>query len=303
MTIATIATDSIERFTEELKILVDQLRRSTVQVRGHRNGIGSGVIWNADGVIVTNAHVIQGDLIEIELFDKRILQATVITKSLQRDLAALKVNATDLPGAPIGDSDQVRVGELAIAVGNPLGMVGAVTTGIVHNLGPTNFSRRHWIQADVQLAPGNSGGPLANAQGQVIGINTMIVDGKGFAVPSNIVQRFLQEKDQRPYLGVALQLVRVPRLGRRAFGLLITSVETGSPAEMAQLLVGDILIGVRSKLFRYPNELFYILENSNVGDGLSLDILRGSGAGADSSVRQLVADVVLCSKDLEARAA
>ncbi len=194
----TIATDSIERFTEELKTLADQLRCSTVQVRGHQDGIGSGVIWSADGVIVTNAHVIQGDSINIELSDRRVLQATVIAKSLQRDLAALKVNATDLPVAPIGDSDQVRVGELAIAIGNPLGMVGALTTGIVHNLGSTNFSRRHWIQADVQLAPGNSGGPLANAQGQVIGINTMIVDGKGFAVPSNVVQRFCRRKINVP---------------------------------------------------------------------------------------------------------
>jgi serine protease Do len=288
-------TFSTAQFTEEFAILAENLRRSTVQVRGGRDGVGSGVIWSSDGVIITNAHVIRGSNATIELSDQQILDAIVIARNDQRDLVALKIDATDLPAAPIGDADRLRVGELVFAVGNPFGLTGAVTTGIIHNGGSNSFSRRNWIQADVPLAPGNSGGPLANVQGQVIGINTMIVNGMGFAVPSHVVQQFLQNREHRPYLGVTLQFVRVPMQGRRSFGFLITGVEAGSPAATARLQMGDVLVGVRGRIFQHPNELFYILENSHQGDGLSLEILRGD--------RRLVAEVVLCSKDLEAKAA
>ncbi|UBF25040.1 trypsin-like peptidase domain-containing protein [Kovacikia minuta CCNUW1] len=286
---------STTELTKEFATLAEQLRRSTVQVRGYQDGIGSGVIWSPDGVVITNAHVIRGNSALVELFDGRVLEARVTARNDQRDLAALRVDSTDLPAATIGDSDRLRVGELVFAVGNPLGMTGAVTTGIIHNTGSSSFSRRHWIQADVQLAPGNSGGSLANAQGQVIGINTMIVNGMGFAIPSKGVQQFLHDQRNRPYLGVTLQPVRIRLRNRRAFGLLITAVEAGSPAATARLQMGDVLIGVRGRTFQHPNELFYILENSREGDGLLLEVLRGD--------RPFVAEVVLCSKDLEAKAA
>ncbi|MGA7937784.1 MAG: trypsin-like peptidase domain-containing protein [Kovacikia sp.] len=282
-------------FIQEFAALAEQLRRSTVQVRGRRDGVGSGVIWSPDGVMITNAHVVRGNSAAVELFDGRVWEAGVIARSDQRDLVALKVNATDLPAVTPGDSDRLRVGELVFAVGHPFGMTGAVTTGIVHNKGADSFSQRNWIQADVPLAPGNSGGPLANVQGQVIGINTMIVNGRGFAIPSKAVQRFLQSREPRPYLGVTLQFVRLPMRGRRSFGLLITEVEAGSPAATAKLQMGDVLIGVRGRVFQHPQELFYILENSHQGDGLGLEVLRGD--------RPLVVEVVLCSKDSEAKIA
>jgi serine protease Do len=296
-------TVSTAEFTEEFAALAEHLRRSTVQVRGRRDGVGSGVIWSPDGVIITNAHVIRGHNATVELSDGQVLDAIVTARNEQRDLVALKIDATDLPAATIGDSDRLRVGELVFAVGNPFGMTGAVTTGIIHYGSANSSRRRNWIQADIPLAPGNSGGPLANAHGQVIGINTMIVNGMGFAVPSHVVQQFLQNRGHRPYLGVTLQFVRVPMRGRRSFGLLITEVEAGSPAASAQLQVGDVVIGVRGRTFQHPNELFYMLENSHEGDSLSLEILRGGSVGADLSVRRLVAEVVLCSKDLEAKAA
>lgn len=280
----------------ELTAVTEELRRSNVQVRGRKRGVGSGVIWSSDGVIITNDHVVssRGNT-EVELADGRVLMATITARNPQRDLAALKVDATDLPAAQIGDSENLRVGELVLAIGNPLGLMGAVTTGIIHSVGTTEFSRRNWIQADIRLAPGNSGGALANVQGQVIGINTMIVNGRGFAVPSNVVQQFVSNYPTRPYLGVTLQPVLVAFNCRPGFGLLITEVEAGSPAEVAKLQVGDVLTGVRGIAFHKPNELFRILENSHVGDGLTLNFQRDG--------RQMVADVVLCSRVSSAEAA
>lgn len=279
--------------SQELGAIADRLRQFTVKVKERRGGVGSGVIWNADGVIITNAHVVRGSHTEIELFDGQVLSATVTNRNNLRDLVALKIPASNLTTATIGDSDAIRTGELVMAIGNPLGITGAITTGIIHNSGDKSFTHRNWIQADIALAPGNSGGPLINAQGQVIGINTMIVNGKGFAVPSNVVQQFLQSQHDRPYLGVSLQLVRLGR--RRGFGYLITEVELDSPAASAQLQPGDLLIGVRGSRFQTPNELFYILENSNSGDGLMLDVIRGD--------RSIVVDVVLWGKNSQTQAA
>jgi len=279
--------------TKELTTIADHLRRCTVQVRSGKSGAGSGVIWNENGVIITNAHVVNGTEVEVELSDKTVLNANVIARNAQRDLVALQIQANNWSVANVGDSDRLRVGEFVLAVGNPLGLVGAVTTGIIHTLGSTQH--QPWIQADVRLAPGNSGGALANAQGQVIGINTMIVNGCGFAIPSNVVQRFPNDQSDRPYLGVSLQPVMVPVDRRPAYGLLITEVESDSPAEAANLQTGDVLIGVRGALFQTPNELFEILEHSHTDDGLPLTVLRGG--------QRRVAEVIPYSREPEGVAA
>jgi serine protease Do len=167
--------------------IAESLRRSTVQVfNGRRAGSGSGLVWNRSGLVLTNAHVARSSTAEIELWDGRRFPAQVVLRDPWRDLALLRTTATDLHPAVIGDSDTARPGELVLAVGNPLGFSGALSTGVVHSIGPIRgMGRRPWIRAGVQLAPGNSGGPLANAQGHVIGINTAIVDGLGIAAPSN----------------------------------------------------------------------------------------------------------------------
>lgn len=281
--------------TEALATVAESVRRSTVQVQGNRNEAGSGVIWSDDGVIITNAHVIRGNQATVKLADGRVLSAHVTHRNAQRDLVALKVDATDLAAADLGNSDRLRVGEFVLAVGHPFGLARAVTTGIIHSLGTSKTRSRHWIQADIALAPGNSGGPLANAQGEVIGINTMIVDGRGFAIASNAVQRFLQQSNDRPYLGVTLQPMQLVWTGRRTPGWLITAIELNSPAAMAQLQIGDILIGVRGHLFQFANELMQILNHCYAGDGMQLNVLREG--------RPIVADVVLCNKDLDANAA
>ncbi len=177
----------------ELAAVAERLCRSTVQVLSARGGVGSGVIWDPDGLIITNAHVAHGSRATVKLLDGRVFEAAVTAKDPARDLAALKVEAADLLAATVGDSDALRVGELVLAVGNPLGLVGALTTGIIScNSALEAPSQQRWVMADVRLSPGNSGGPLADARGQVIGINSMIVGSLALAVPSNAVERFLR---------------------------------------------------------------------------------------------------------------
>lgn len=268
--------------------VAETLRRSTVQVkvRGRRQeaGSGSGVIWSPDGLIVTNAHVIQGPRVSVELWDGSSLPATVTSRDPRRDLATLRVEAAGLPAAIAGDSGALRPGELVMAIGNPLGFIGALTTGVVHALGPLpQAGRQSWVQAAVRLAPGNSGGPLADAAGRVIGINTMIVNtrqgGLALAVPSNTVRRFLREGPSTR-LGVTLRPVEVPQ----GPALLVLEVEPGSAAERASLLIGDVLLGANGRRFRSYEDLADVLD---AGGLLRLEFLRGDRRSAREVTVQL----------------
>ena len=251
-----------------------ELQRCTVQVLSRRLSRGSGVIWQPDGLIVTNAHVARDDRVTVELADGRVMEAVRFHLDMRRDLAALRVDATDLPAVTVGDSDALRVGELVLAVGHPQGVVGALTTGVIHSKSSTAPQRRQrWVIADIRLAPGNSGGPLSNAQGQVIGINTMIADGLARAVPSKEVERFLNSPS-RLYLGVTLRPVSVLFSRDRIFGLLILDVAVHSLAMMAGLMLGDVLIGVDGQSFSMPDDLVSALEQSTPGEALRLDFLR-----------------------------
>jgi serine protease Do len=257
--------------------IAEQLRRSTVLVRPGSRGNGSGVIWSADGAIITNAHVARGSQASVQLWDGRELEAAVVSRDLRRDLAELRVSAANLPAATSADSSQIRPGELAIAIGNPLGFFGALTTGVIHAVGPLRrFDSQHWVQSDVRLAPGNSGGPLADARGRVIGINTMIAGRLALAIPSNTVTNFLRGEPADAYLGVVVEPVRVPRPGSRAktFGLVLLDVEPDSPAANASLLPGDILLGTEEKSFASVDDLASSLQGSGPRL-LRLAFLRG----------------------------
>jgi len=190
--------ESAARFDDAFAKVGEKLRRSTVQVFDGRRGAGSGVIWRADGWIVTNAHVVRGNSARVRLADGREFEAEVIARASERDLAALYVAASDLPAAEIGASTAVRVGEIVLAAGSPFGVRGAVSAGVLHGVGSVaRVGKQRWLQADLELAPGNSGGPLADANGRVIGINSMIAVSLGLAIPSHEVEQFLRRVTRR----------------------------------------------------------------------------------------------------------
>ncbi len=258
--------------------IAEQLRRLTVQIlNGERGeaGSGSGVIWDSTGLILTNAHVLRGKASRVALWDGRAFPATVHSRDERRDLAALRVHTFGLPAASAGDSAALRVGELVMAVGNPMGFVGALTTGVLHAVGPLRgLGRRAWVQADVRLAPGNSGGPLADARGRVVGLNTMIVaGGLALAVPSNTVKEFLK-RGPSITLGVTVRPVQTSS-GEAA--LLVLEVAAKSPAEIASLLPGDILLMTMEEL----NDAI----DAAAGAVLTLRFLRGNNAPREVAVR------------------
>jgi serine protease Do len=241
-----------------------------VQVHAGAGGAGSGIVWSGDGVIVTNAHVARGKAAEVELWDGRRFPAELMARDRVRDLAALRVKAGGLEPAEAGDSGRLRAGEMVIAVGSPYGFAGALSRGVVHSKGPiAGMGRQEWIRADVRLAPGNSGGPLADACGRVVGVNTAIVNGLGVAAPAAAVARVLGGKKPRE-LGVTLRPV-----GR---GLLILQVEAGGAAEGASLRAGDVLLCSMGEL-----------EGALEGEGevVRLRFVRGRGEGAGTAVREV----------------
>jgi len=255
--------------------IAEQLRRSTVLIHAGGRGSGSGVIWTSDGTIVTNAHVVRGSNTRVQLWDGREFDATVTARDPRHDLATLRISADPLPAASPADSSQLRPGELAIAIGNPMGFVGALTTGVIHAIGPLRgLGPQTWVQASVRLAPGNSGGPLADARGRVIGINTMVAGRLALAIPSNAVLDFLAAGPGSAWLGVTLHPVRLPRGNGHSFGLVLLEVEPGSPAAQASLMAGDILLGTEEKPFRSVDDLVKAMD----GQGLRLlrfEFLRG----------------------------
>ena len=252
------------------------LRKSTVHIRtgsGRRQGTGSGIIWDSAGVILSNAHVAGLGDIQIDLWDGSSFPAKIESRDDARDLARLSINTFAL--SAIGQrASRVRPGELAIAVGNPLGFVGALTQGTVHSVGPFPGlgRRRTWVQSAIRLAPGNSGGPLADAEGRLIGVNTMITSsGIALAIPAAEADAFMR-RGAAPRLGVS---VRPASIGKRGqIGLLLLNVEAGSAAERASLLLGDLLVGANGSPFESSADLSDAIAES-AGRALTLRFLRG----------------------------
>lgn len=248
--------------------VAEALRRSTVQVRsgqGYWQGNGSAIAIARDQLI-TNAHVVQANAdqkrpLSLESYEGNVVSGSIVKIDRRRDLALLAAPELEASPASLGDSDALRVGTPIIAVGNPMGFVGAVSTGIVHSIGPVGrISGLPWIHADLRLAPGNSGGPLADLQGQIVGINTMIVaGGLALAIPSRAVQSFLTRTTSRRSLGV---VVRPVALKDRRIGMMILELVAGGAAERASLLPGDILVSGNERRFRFLDDLESAIDQS-----------------------------------------
>ena len=195
----------LERVSDDMAGLVETVRRSLVSIRNGRHGAGAGSIWHADGLVLTNAHVVVGRSVRVTLADGRELAARVLAREPDLDLAALAVEAGDLPAIELGDSRQLRPGQLVMALGHPWGVEGSASAGAVIGMGPApaNFpaSHREWVVAGLRLRPGNSGGPLFDARGRLIGINSMMTGPEvAMAVPVHVAKDFLQ-RALHAYLG------------------------------------------------------------------------------------------------------
>jgi S1-C subfamily serine protease len=261
---------------------------------GQRHGGGSGFVFQRDGLVLTNSHVVhEADKVRVTLSDGFQLDATVIGDDPATDLAVLRVPSRDLPVAELGDSAAVRVGQLAIAIGNPFGFQASVTAGVVSALGRTLRSTsgrliENVIQTDAALNPGNSGGPLVDSRGRVIGVNTAIIlpaQGICFATASNTARFVAAEliargKVRRAWLGVAGQNVTLHRRAVREHdllqdeGVLVISAEPNSPAQRAGLREGDVLVELADRPIAGVDDLHRLLPPERIGQAVELTVLR-----------------------------
>ena len=268
------------RFGDAAAAISDELRGGVAVVRGRGGGGGSGTVWRSDGLVITNNHVATGESAEVAFADGRTCSARVVARDPSVDLAALQVEDCELTALPAGDSAKLHVGQIVIAVGNPLGETRAVTAGIISGVGGGIAGGRlrltEAVQANITLLPGNSGGPLADVQGRVVGINAMVMGpGVAIAVPSNTVERFLAERAPgAPVLGIGGQAVELPNVAEGA-GVLISEVVRGSAAEHAGLMIGDVLLAVDGAPARSGDDLLRALTSRRVGEPRRLAFLRG----------------------------
>ncbi len=260
-------------------------------------GLGSGVIISSDGWIITNAHVIQNARkIFITLPDKNKTTHTAVEwrADPSQDIAVIKIRARNLPTAPIGNSNNLKKGQIAIAIGNPWKFSSTVTVGCIsatgRNIQMSSIVLRDMIQTDAAINPGNSGGALVDSDGYVIGINTIVytgtytkyAQGLGFAIPINqamaVARRLIRMKEKskvKAWLGVAVQTVS-PNMGFRVRGAIITGFPPYSPARKAGLRVGDIIISVNDKPIHSAKDLGKAIQRQKPGDKIYIIVIRGN---------------------------
>ena len=262
-----------------------------------QGSLGSGFVISPDGIIITNNHVIDNaDEIEINFSDGRVLEATLVGRDRDTDLAVLKVNSrTPLPYVDLADSDRAEVGDWVIAIGNPFGFGGSVSAGIIsaRNRDLNSGRSDDFIQTDAAINRGNSGGPLFNLGGEVVGVNTAIISptggsvGIGFSVPANLVKRISKQliehgKVRRSWLGVNVQdadaaLVKAYKAKGKG-GVIVTRITNDGPADKAKLEVGDLVLSFDGKAVASVREMTRLISDAPIGKTVALSIIRDGKA-------------------------
>jgi serine protease Do len=286
--------DDLDHVALLLRAVTVVVRSSASRRRGTgqgSSGQGAGIVWSPDGTIVTNAHVAVGDSALITLADGRTADARLVARDPRRDLALLRLDTarlgdSPLPSPTIGDPSTLRPGDVVVGLGHPLGVEHAFALGVVH--AAPDVDRTPYIVADIRLAPGNSGGPLADARGRIVGVNSMIVGGLGVAVSVDAVRGFVAAVAPRPTLGVELRPVRVRvPVGSptTSVAMLVTTIDPRGAAAQAGIRQGDLLLGHAGRAFRSPAELPELLRDAGPDSTLRFDVGRGG--------RQIVCEVQL----------
>ncbi|MFQ4141923.1 HhoA/HhoB/HtrA family serine endopeptidase [Chlorogloeopsis sp. ULAP02] len=303
----TIISRSPDEFSDPFlrRFFGDSPSRSRPRVE---RGSGSGFMISGNGQILTNSHVVNGaDIVTVRLKDGRTFDGRVLGEDPITDVAVIKIDANNLPTIALGNSETLQPGEPVIAIGNPLGLDNTVTSGIISATGRSSSAigasdkRVDYIQTDAAINPGNSGGPLLNARGEVIGMNTAILQGAqglGFAIPINTAQRIGKEliangKVDHPYLGIQMVTLtpevkeRIDRLGLNVTsdrGVLLIDVVPSSPAAAAGLREGDVIQSINNQSVANIEEVQKLVENSKIGIPLQLQIQR-NGQTAQVAVK------------------
>lgn len=282
-------TEALQTLSQSMAGLVDQSDASVVRVDARQRLPGSGVIWSADGLIVTSHHVVEREeQIQIGLADGRTVNATLVGRDPGADLAVLRAEAGGLTAATWVDAAEVKVGHLLLALGRPGNRIQA-TLGIASALGgpwrtPTGGEIDHYLQTDVVMYPGFSGGPLVAADGRFAGVNTSaLVRGVSLAIPSTTIRKSVETilthgHMPRGYLGIGVQPVRLADALQQAVGqetgLIVMSVDSNSPAAQAGLVQGDVLVKLDGAPVRHIDELQVLLSGERVGKTVEAQIVR-----------------------------